>query len=126
MSWQTYVDTNLLGSGRVSHAAILGLKGGVWATSSGFALTPEEQRTIVSTFDAPDTAQANGIRAAGRKYFCLKADGRSVYGKQGADGIVCVKTAQCVLVCVYLSPIVPGEANKVVESLGDYLISAGF
>ena len=29
MSWQSYVDTNLVGTGKVSRAAILGLKGGV-------------------------------------------------------------------------------------------------
>ena len=36
MSWQSYVDTNLVGTGTVSQAAIVGLKGGVWASSSGF------------------------------------------------------------------------------------------
>ena len=83
MSWQTYVDVNLLGSGKVSHAAILGLKGGVWATSSGFALSPEEQKAIVGTFDNPSTALANGVRAAGRKYLTLRADDRIIYGKLG-------------------------------------------
>lgn len=39
MSWQGYVDTNLVGTGRVSKAAIIGLKGGVWATSSGFTVS---------------------------------------------------------------------------------------
>jgi hypothetical protein len=33
-----YVDTNLVGSGKVAKAAILGQQGGVWATSSGFAV----------------------------------------------------------------------------------------
>src|SRR5258707_15100028 len=31
-----YVDTNLVGTGRVAKAAILGQQGGVWATSQGF------------------------------------------------------------------------------------------
>lgn len=31
-----YVDTNLVGSGKVSQAAILGQQGGVWATTGGF------------------------------------------------------------------------------------------
>ncbi len=60
-----------------------GLKGGVWATSSGFTLSTEEQKGIVASFDNPAGAQANGIRAGGTKFFCLKADPRSVYGKQG-------------------------------------------
>lgn len=36
MSWQAYVDNNLIGTGNVSQAAIYGHAGGVWATSAGF------------------------------------------------------------------------------------------
>jgi hypothetical protein len=32
-----------------------------------------------------------------------------------ADGIVCVKTTQAVLVAEYVSPTTPGEATKIVE-----------
>ncbi|EEB86933.1 hypothetical protein MPER_15940, partial [Moniliophthora perniciosa FA553] len=54
MSWQAYVDTNLVGSGKVSKAAILGQGGGVWATSPGFDISPEEQKAIVSGFNSPE------------------------------------------------------------------------
>lgn len=43
-----------------------------------------------------------------------------------ADGVVLVKTNQAVLVGQYSSPILPGEATKVVEQLGDYLIGVGY
>jgi tRNA A37 threonylcarbamoyladenosine biosynthesis protein TsaE len=33
-----YVDTNLVGSGKLSRAAILGLGGGIWATSPGYTV----------------------------------------------------------------------------------------
>jgi hypothetical protein len=33
-----YVDSNLVGTGKVTQAAILGQQGGVWATSAGFAV----------------------------------------------------------------------------------------
>lgn len=46
--------------------------------------------------------------------------------KSQGDGLVAVKTNQAVLVCVYMAPIVPGEANKVAEGLGDYLVSVGY
>lgn len=36
MSWQGYVDNNLVGTGHVTQGAIVGLEGGVWAASSGF------------------------------------------------------------------------------------------
>lgn len=40
MSWQAYVDTNLVGTGFVSQAGIYGLNGGgVWAASPGFSVS---------------------------------------------------------------------------------------
>lgn len=39
MSWQAYVDTNLIGSGKVHKAAIHGHDGSCWATSSGFSVS---------------------------------------------------------------------------------------
>ncbi|KIS68732.1 putative profilin [Mycosarcoma maydis] len=126
MSWQGYVDTNLVGTGKISQAAIIGLKGGVWATSSDFNLTAEEQKAIIAGFDDPSGLQAGGVRANGKKFFTLGVTPRTIYGKQGGDGLVAVKTNQAVLVCVYMAPIVPGEANKVAEGLGDYLVSVGY
>lgn len=35
-----------------------------------------------------------------------------------------VKTSQCILLGIYQSPIVPGEANKVIEGLGEYTFSS--
>lgn len=126
MSWQGYVDNNLVGTGKVSQAAILGLKGGVWASSAGFNISPTEQQAIISGFDDPAPLQASGIYANGKKYLTLQANPRSIYGKAGADGACLVKTNQAVLVAVYTSPLLPGDANKVVEGLADYLISVGY
>lgn len=44
MSWQSYVDTNLVGTGNVTSAAIVGLKGGVWAASTGFTVSRLSRR----------------------------------------------------------------------------------
>jgi profilin len=38
MSWQAYVDDNLVGTGKVAKAAIFGLNGSLWATSPDFAV----------------------------------------------------------------------------------------
>ena len=38
MSWQGYVDQQLVGTGMVNKACIIGLNGGVWAQSAGFAV----------------------------------------------------------------------------------------
>ncbi|PCH37187.1 profilin [Wolfiporia cocos MD-104 SS10] len=126
MSWQAYVDTNLIGTGKVSKAAILGQAGGVWASSPGYTLSAQEQQAITAAFSNPDAALASGVRLAGQKFFTLQANDRSIYGKKAADGCVLVKTKQAILVTEYTAPTQAPEATPVVESLADYLISVGY
>lgn len=38
MSWETYISSQLLGTGNVSKAAIHGLDGNPWASSAGFTV----------------------------------------------------------------------------------------
>ncbi|KAG8853824.1 profilin, required for normal timing of actin polymerization in response to thermal stress [Tulasnella sp. 330] len=123
MSWQAYVDTHLIGTGKISQAAIVGLapNGGVWATSSGFTISAEEQTAIRNTLVNPENALTTGLRIAGTKYFALQGDKEHFYGKQGANGVVIVKTNLAVLVCVYQAPIQAAEATPVVHSVADYL-----
>ena len=44
MSWQAYVDTNLIGTGKVQRAAIFGHDGSCWATSEGFSVSGYNKR----------------------------------------------------------------------------------
>ena len=39
MSWQAYVDTNLISTGSVTAAGIYDLQGNPWAYSAGFAVS---------------------------------------------------------------------------------------
>ncbi|KAK0501679.1 profilin [Armillaria luteobubalina] len=126
MSWQAYVDDNLVGSGRIAKAAIIGQQGGVWAASAGYNLSTEEQSAIINGYKNVSTVQASGIRAAGQKFFTLQANERSIYGKKQADGIVIVKTKQAILVAEYIAPTQAPEATPIVEGLADYLISVGY
>ncbi|KAK2463969.1 hypothetical protein APHAL10511_004020 [Amanita phalloides] len=129
MSWQGYVDTNLVGTGKVSKAAIVGHKGGVWAKTSDFALTREEETAIVGAFDKKEQTQASGLRLAGAKYFTLSIDQEKIaiiQLKRGPDGAVIVKTKQAFLVAAYQAPIQAPEATNVVVSLAEYLIGVGY
>ena len=36
MSWQSYVDDHLIGTGHVVQGAICGVDGAIWAVSAGF------------------------------------------------------------------------------------------
>ncbi|KAH6909808.1 profilin [Coprinopsis sp. MPI-PUGE-AT-0042] len=123
MSWQSYVDTNLVGTGMIAQAAILGLakNGGVWAASEGFSLSNDEQNAIRDGFSKPDEVQAHGLRLAGVKYITLRVLEQSIYLKQLANGAAIVKTNQAILVAVYKEPVQAQEATPIVESLAQYL-----
>lgn len=57
LSLAAYVDTNLVGSGKISRAAILGQQGGVWAASPGYNVS----RYTISHTNQP---YGNSLRAA--------------------------------------------------------------
>ncbi|KAK7206301.1 profilin, partial [Myxozyma melibiosi] len=121
-----YID-NLRASGRVDRAAIYSKAGdSVWAKSDGFDLAAPEITEICSGFDNPSGLQAKGLHAQSVKYFLLRADDRSIYGKKGAEGLICVRTKQAILIAHYPEGVQPGEATKIVEQLADYLISVGY
>lgn len=109
----------------------------------------KEVQALISGFKNSDSLYEKGIYISKEKYFCIKADDRSIYGKkvcalgspgnlsgkhfdtafimlQGKEGIVTVKTKQAILVAHYPETIQPGEAAKVVEQLADYLIGVGY
>ncbi|KAJ4482305.1 profilin [Lentinula aciculospora] len=126
MSWQSYVDANLLGTQKINQAAIVGAQGGVWATSEGFEISQTEQEKILQAHANSEDVEASGLVIAGVKYFCLSANGRSIYLKKGADGAVVVKTNLAILCCIYKPPTQGPEAATVVEGLADYLLGVGF
>jgi profilin len=67
MSWQDYVDVNLVGSGKVSRACIIGLDGGVWASSPGFQVSGDEATKLLKAFQDPSGIRANGLYANGQR-----------------------------------------------------------
>eukprot|EP01111_Echinosteliopsis_oligospora_P017393 TRINITY_DN750_c0_g1_i1.p1 TRINITY_DN750_c0_g1~~TRINITY_DN750_c0_g1_i1.p1 ORF type:complete len:125 (-),score=28.22 TRINITY_DN750_c0_g1_i1:69-443(-) len=124
MSWQAYVDDQLVGAG-FAGAAIIGLDGGSWA-SKNLNLKPGEGQKIANLFKNPANAYAEGITVNGIKYLCVKSDDRSIYGKKAATGVNCVKTSKAVLIGIYAEGFQPGQAANTIEKLADYLISTGF
>ena len=43
MSWQSYVDDHLIGTGHVTQGAICGVDGSLWAASAGFDVRPHRR-----------------------------------------------------------------------------------
>eukprot|EP01086_Lenisia_limosa_P002953 TRINITY_DN17089_c0_g1_i1.p1 TRINITY_DN17089_c0_g1~~TRINITY_DN17089_c0_g1_i1.p1 ORF type:complete len:127 (+),score=49.77 TRINITY_DN17089_c0_g1_i1:41-421(+) len=126
MSWQGYVDTQLVGTGQCNRACIIGLEGSVWATSKDFALQAGEGKALVNAFTDPASVLGAGIRIGGDKMMTIKADSRSIYAKKGSSGAVCVKTNQAVLIATYDEKIQPGQCTTIVERLADYLLENNF
>lgn len=116
-----------MGTGKVDKAVIYSRAGdSIWATSGGLALQPKEISEIVQGFDNPSGLQSNGLHVQGQKFMLLRADSRSIYGRHDAEGIVCVRTKQTVLIAHYPPSVQAGEATKIVEQLADYLISVQY
>ncbi len=121
-----YTD-NLTATGKFDKAAIYGADGSAaWAKSNGFDLQPTEVTEVVNGYSDASNLWASGLHIQGQKYFCIKADDRSIYGKHEAEGVMCVKTKQAILIAHYPGGVQPGEAAKIIEQLGDYLIKQGY
>ena len=69
MSWQSYVDDQLLATKVVTKAAIAGHDGAVWAASQGFSLSAEEIKALLTNFEKSEVFAQNGVNVAGNRYF---------------------------------------------------------
>lgn len=123
MSWQAYVDQNLVGTGHISKGAIFGLQGGKWAASAGFNISDAEAASIVAGFSGAGTGS---YLIEGQKYMQLAASDSTINGKLGKDGFVAEKTGMAVIIGVYKEPQQPGNASVAVGKLADFLKENGY
>ena len=79
---------SLVGTGNLDKAAIFNSEGNsVWATSSGFNVSPQEMQEVVTAYkdrgtDGVKQVQSSGLHIGGERFVVLKADDRSIYGKK--------------------------------------------
>ncbi|KAJ3056551.1 hypothetical protein HK097_006184 [Rhizophlyctis rosea] len=97
MSWQSYVDINLLGTRKITKAAIHGLDGGLWATSMGFSVTSTEIQALLTANDSVKEFTLNGTC-----YMLTRADEYFVNGYKHSDSTAssCGKSKKCVIITV--------------------------
>ncbi|KAJ1485444.1 profilin-1B [Baffinella frigidus] len=126
MSWQAYVDDQMVATGFVDKGAIFGVDGSQWAITPGFAISPEEAAAITTAANTPSTVLGGGLTLQGHKYMILRADDSAIYGRKGNLGFCVVKTNQAVLLGHFGENVQPGQCNVVVEKLGDYLKENGY
>ena len=67
MSWQQYVDEQLIMTKVVKEAVIAGHDGNIWAASKDFTVTAEEMKKIAENFDNKEVMAMNGLVVAGTK-----------------------------------------------------------
>merc|ERR1712203_1088476 len=123
MSWQSYVDDQLISTKMIKNAVIAGHDGNIWAASAGFSVGPAELKSLLSRYANIDELAMNGVTIGGVRYMFLSSTDRVVRAKRGTSGVHCIKTVQALIVCVYEEPVVPEQAATVTEKLGEYLIS---
>merc|ERR1711976_1135116 len=99
MSWQSYVDDQLISTKVIKNAVIAGHDGNIWATSAGFGVSVEELKTLLGRYSNIDELAMNGVTVAGTRYMFLSADERVVRAKKGTSGVHCIKTVQALIVC---------------------------
>ncbi|MBC3364271.1 profilin [Pseudomonas sp. SWRI154] len=121
MSWQEYIDTNLVGTGHVKQAVIAGTDGRSWATSSGFAPSIEELQALIAGFENPSSVVGKKLLISGKGYTVTKADGTTITGAESANGIVACKSGTAIVLGVYAEGISPGSCRVTVESVAEYL-----
>ncbi|KAF5022354.1 hypothetical protein F66182_5603 [Fusarium sp. NRRL 66182] len=131
MSWQAYIDSSLVGSGHIDKGAIISAAGdSAWAASPDLQLKPEEMKAISAIVSgdvaAKDKAFGEGLYIGGERYVLARAEGRSLYARQGRLGVAVAKTTQAIVVGHHGEAQVAGNATSTVEGLADYLIKAGY
>eukprot|EP01025_Chloroclados_australasicus_P026645 TRINITY_DN2645_c0_g2_i1.p3 TRINITY_DN2645_c0_g2~~TRINITY_DN2645_c0_g2_i1.p3 ORF type:complete len:130 (-),score=19.96 TRINITY_DN2645_c0_g2_i1:261-650(-) len=129
MSWQDYIDSNMMGDGKLQHAAIIGKDDGeVWAKSESFPeISAQEFAQLQKAIEKPNENAVGGIHIGGTKYFYLGGIEKEVLrGKLGAGGICIRQTESAILIGIYGEGTVASECNLIVENLGDYLQEAGY
>jgi len=126
MSWQTYVDSNLVGTGMVTAAGIYDLQGNPWAYSDGFAAQVAEVAAVSAHFAAPAGLAATGATIAGVKYMFVRGEENAeIYVKKGPEGVVFFRCNTCILVCYHNDKVQPGQCATTVAKLGDFLKESG-
>ncbi|GAB6019448.1 hypothetical protein CHUAL_001027 [Chamberlinius hualienensis] len=126
MSWQEYIDKQLMASKVIKHALIGGRDGRIWAKSDTFNPSQDEIYKLAQGFSNSNSLQMSGITLDGERYIYLSGDEKILRAKKGKVGLHCMLTNQAVVLGLYEDPIQPQQCATVVERLGEYLERCGY
>jgi profilin len=126
MSWQEYIDKNLMGSGELKHACIADHEGNLLATSPGFKISPHEVRAITKLLSTGDQVISTSMIIEGALYLTLRVDGNVFYGRKNLTTCVCIKTKQLLVIGTNNDHVQPGRAANIIGRFADELGPRGF
>jgi len=81
---------------------------------------------VQKAFEDPQAIQASGFHVGGVKYMTIRADEKSLIGKQGKTGVVVTKTKQALIIAHHPDTTTTQACTTTVENLGDYLVGVGY
>jgi len=126
-SWNEYISTVLTDSGFVTKGAIYGKDGRKWATSKGFDVSQEEVKSLVCGFTDPSSVWKDGVKVAGSRFSCTRAESALIIGRESKEGTGCVvyRCKKCIIIAVHGEGAHPGGCYNLVTKLGEYLNEQG-
>jgi len=122
MSWQSYVDNQLMGGNLIQKAIIAGHDGTIWAKSDNIEPSTEELSNLSDSFNDQGALTMSGLVIGGEKFVYLSGTDRVIRCKKAKNGLHAMKTQQAVLVAIFTEPVQHAQVAGIVEGLGDYLI----
>jgi profilin len=128
MSWDSYIQDQLLATNHIKHAVICGHDGNIWAKSADISVDPADLKTFITNFNqsGQENFKTSGAKMGGQKYMYLSSNEKVARFKKGTSGIHTIKTTQAFIICWYIEPTMPEQAASITEKLGDYLIQVGY
>lgn len=128
MSWQEYVDSNLM-CADLESAALLGHDGSVWAQSPAFPSVTEEQAAVVMKTFSGTFPEGGSFLLGDVKFMLVGSDDAEtkLRGKCAGGGCSISKTTKALVVGIWAeNRCQASKCNQVVETLGEYLVSVSF
>jgi len=126
-SWQDILQKNLLDTGVIESALIVGHDAGVWASKNCPSLPQQDVSSLLQAFKDQNSFQ--DIKWIQNYYIPIMKTERSLYAKSDQNVLIAVKTKQAFLIGwadTKSKTFVDGQCSVAVEKLADYLISQNF
>lgn len=133
MSWQEYVDNNLMcvvdsDGNTLSSAALVGLENSVWAKSPAFPEMTTEEMEVIKGYMADPSTNKGSFTIGGVKFMAIMSDDpeTKLRGAVKEGGCAISKTGKTLVIGIWHKPVLASACNKIVETLAEYLLSVDY